>query len=124
MTDDAIADLVNVVTDLYDVDALDKAYPEVMTRLDEIVRSALTATLADRDATIERMLDFADELYRKYGVKLDEDDVAVLQSARNAALDASATGMVKCDDCGGSHDPDIRCPNYHAGMPPSEKSHD
>lgn len=25
-----------------------------------------------------------------------------------------------CSDCGKSHDPAIRCPNYHAGMHPKE----
>lgn len=36
-TDDEVIDLINVVTDLAEVDALDKAYPEVFTRLKKLI---------------------------------------------------------------------------------------
>ena len=37
ITDDDIVGLINIVTDLQELDALEKAYPEVLTRLQEIV---------------------------------------------------------------------------------------
>jgi hypothetical protein len=42
------------------------------------------------DKTVERLLDMVDGLYRKYGVELDADDVAIAQAARNEALTRQA----------------------------------
>lgn len=47
------------------------------------------ATVAD-GGVLERLLNMVDSLYRKYGVELDAEDIAVAQTARNAALERLA----------------------------------
>jgi len=54
MEDDVIG-LINIVTDLAEVDALDKAYPEVWGRLDAMVNHAVAAATAAKDAEIAEL---------------------------------------------------------------------
>ncbi|WP_010337765.1 hypothetical protein [Sphingobium yanoikuyae] len=46
VTEDDVIGLINIVTDLAEVDALDKAYPEVWGRLDAMVNHAVAAATA------------------------------------------------------------------------------
>lgn len=41
-----------------------------------------------------------------------------------AALVRSPQGdeVARCSDCGNAHDPQIRCPNFHAGMMPTARA--
>ena len=55
VTEDDVIGLINIVTDLAGVDALDKAYPEVWGRLDAMVNHAVAAATAAKDADIVRL---------------------------------------------------------------------
>ena len=55
VTEDDVIGLINIVTDLAEVDALDKAYPEVWGRLDAMVNHAVAAATAAKDAEIARL---------------------------------------------------------------------
>jgi hypothetical protein len=49
------------------------------------------------------------------------DPTSLCNQCEAQQIDGSEQG---CPDCGGLHDPDIRCPNHHAGMSPSSKEGD
>ena len=55
VTEDDVIGLINIVTDLAEVDALDKAYPEVWGRLEAMVNHAVAAATAAKDAEIARL---------------------------------------------------------------------
>lgn len=78
VTEDDVIGLINIVTDLAEVDALDKAYPEVWGRLDAMVNHAVAAATAAKDAEIdqyEKELSHAEyciEHYKGRGERLRE----------------------------------------------------
>lgn len=51
----------------------------------------LSLTRNQTPPEVEGLLDMVDELYRKYGVELDQSDTAIAQAARNYTLRTPTT---------------------------------
>ena len=104
-TADDVIGLINIVTDLAEVDALDKAYPEVLGRLDAMVNHAVASATAAKDARdplrdivfryIDRMNDVAPECGDPADRILGDfarDVNAVLKAERAALSEAREAG--------------------------------
>jgi len=93
VTEDDVIGLINIVTDLAEVDALDKAYPEVWGRLDAMVNHAVAAATAAKDAAIRARDDHFRNAQR-LAEKLVAKDAEVAR-LRDALLTINAIAAVQ-----------------------------
>jgi hypothetical protein len=94
VTEDDVIGLINIVTDLAEVDALDKAYPEVWGRLDAMVNHAVAAATAARDAAIRARDDHfrnAQRLAEKLAAK--DAEIAALKEYQEGGRQALLAAM-------------------------------